>query len=64
MFWTVYCFQLNVGENLSLCAHFFNSCYERMKISGDTDHKPPVENPGFFNPEKRLDGPGEAVLVS
>ena len=34
-----------------------------MKIVGDTDHEPPVENPRLLDPEEGLDGPGEAVLV-
>ena len=34
-----------------------------MKIGGDTDHEPPVENPRLLDPEEGLDGPGEAVLV-
>ena len=39
------------------------SVYQGMKIVGDTDHEPPVENPRLLDPEEGLDGPGEAVLV-
>ena len=35
----------------------------KIGVDSDTDHKPPVENPGLLNPEEGLDGPGEAVLV-